>query len=281
MRNETLYGSDDGLLMNEEGVGSWSPDKYAFFRLYAHQFTTGMKGKWDSLVYLDLYAGTGQSRLEGTNQILLGSPLIALSVDVPFDRYIFCEENPETISALRERVRRNFPNADVRFIEGDCNQKLQQIGKEVPNRALTLCFVDPYKLNIRFQTLQALARNRRMDFLCLLASRMDAGRNPHNYTKDVSTKIDLLLGSNDWRQRWEAVKASLASDPNLGDFVCKELSKKMEDLGYLPTEFHEMQGIKTDGGILLYHLALFTKGAVAKRYWQQARTHAPGQRNLF
>jgi hypothetical protein len=44
MRNETLYGIEDGLLMNEE-VGAWSPDKYKLLQLYAHLFTSGMHGK--------------------------------------------------------------------------------------------------------------------------------------------------------------------------------------------------------------------------------------------
>jgi len=58
VKNETLFGEQDGLEMNDEGVGSWTAEKYRQFQLYAHQFTQGMKGKWKSLAYLDLYAGS-------------------------------------------------------------------------------------------------------------------------------------------------------------------------------------------------------------------------------
>src|ERR1035437_1117031 len=184
VKNETLFGEQDGLEMNEEGVGSWTAEKYRQFQLYAHQFTQGMKGKWGSLAYLDLYAGSGQSRVPGTNEILLGSPLIALSLDVQFNQYVFCEMDQAKLSALKQRVKQRFPSANVEYANGDCDDPSFHLGEKIPKGALTLCFVDPYRLDIQFNTLRSLARNRSMDFLCLLASRMDAGRNPHNYTKE-------------------------------------------------------------------------------------------------
>lgn len=280
MKNETLAGEDDGLVMNED-VGSWTAEKYRQLQLYAHQFTKGMKGKWKSLAYLDLYAGSGQSRVAKTSEILLGSPLIALSLDNKFDDYIFCEKDESKLSALRQRVRQHFPNAPVKYVLGDCDDPAFQLGDTLPGGALTLCFVDPYRLDIQLNTLRQLAQGRSIDFLCLLASRMDAGRNPHNYTKEESTKIDCFLGSSEWRENWDVSKVGLAREPNFGDFICKEFSRKMESLGYLPTELHEMRPIKTDGGVLIYHLALFAKNQMAKRYWQQASAYSQSQRNLF
>jgi hypothetical protein len=75
MKNETLVGEEDELVMNED-VGSWSDFKYRLVQLYCQLFTAGMKGKWGSLVYVDPYSGSGQSRVIGTGEILLGSPLI-------------------------------------------------------------------------------------------------------------------------------------------------------------------------------------------------------------
>lgn|ERR1700733_4213037 len=280
MDNQTLYGTEDGLSMNED-VGSWTAEKYRQLQLYAHQFTMGMKGKWKSLAYVDLYAGAGLSRVTATNEILLGSPLIALSLDIKFDHYVFCERDSTKLAALEQRVERSFSNVSVEFISGDCDDPTFHFGSAIPQGALTLCFVDPYKLDIRFKTLRSLSQNRSIDFLCLLASRMDAGRNPHNYTREESTKIDELLDSNDWRERWEESKIGVARVPNFGDFICKEFSEKMETLGYLPTELHEMRPIKTDGGVVIYHLALFSKSKIAKRFWQQASTYSQPQRKLF
>jgi three-Cys-motif partner protein len=128
VKNETLFGEQDGLRMNEQGVGSWTAEKYRQFQLYAHQFTQGMKGKWKSLAYLDLYAGSGQSLLPETNEILLGSPLIALSLDVQFDRYVFCEKDEAKLSALETRIKSRFPAASVKFVCGDCDDPSFQLG---------------------------------------------------------------------------------------------------------------------------------------------------------
>jgi three-Cys-motif partner protein len=280
MENRTLLGIEDGLVMNED-VGTWSAEKYGAVRIYAQIFTRTMASKWKSLAYLDLYAGAGQSQVKGTGEILLGSPLIALSLDVQFHSYVFCERDPSKLDALKIRVQRHFPEANVKFIRGDCNQAIPEIAAAVPAGSLTLCFVDPYRLDIRFDTVRALANGRSIDFLCLLASRMDAGRNPHNYTKEERTEIDHFLGSSTWRQNWDIATKDVAKEPNLGDFICKAFSRQMESIGYLPTELHEMKTIKTDSGVLLYHLALFSKSEKAKKFWSQASTYSHPQREMF
>jgi three-Cys-motif partner protein len=276
MRNETLYGIDDALFMNE-GVGQWSDIKYRLLQLYAHLFTAGMKGKWGALTYIDLYAGAGQSRVEGTGEILLGSPLIALSLDVQFDHYIFCEQDSIKLAALRKRVSENFPQASVTFIEGDCNDTVPQIEDSIPDGALSLCFVDPYDLSIRFETLRLLTAHRNMDFLCLLASRMDAGRNLLNYTAEDSTKVESFLGFKEWRKVWEDIATK---KPNFGDFLCGEFGRRMERLGYLPTALHQMKSIK-DANRALYHLALFARHPTAMHYWKQVMKYSIPQRSLF
>lgn len=47
MKNETLFGADDSLTMNDD-VGSWSEEKYAQFRNYTQILTSGMSNRWDS-----------------------------------------------------------------------------------------------------------------------------------------------------------------------------------------------------------------------------------------
>jgi three-Cys-motif partner protein len=99
-------------------------------------------------VYIDLFAGAGKVKIEGTDKILLGSPLLALNVPDQFDRYIFCEQNPVRLGALKSRVRQGYPNADVHFL-GDSNENVERILGLIPTpskekKVLTFCFVDPY-----------------------------------------------------------------------------------------------------------------------------------------
>jgi len=42
-----------------------------------------MKGKWDTRVYVELYAGAGYNRIRDTDLIIAGSPIRALTVLAP------------------------------------------------------------------------------------------------------------------------------------------------------------------------------------------------------
>jgi hypothetical protein len=85
---ENLRVEDDGLVCPE--VRWWAESKYRLISLYDELFATGMKNKWDQRVYVDLYAGAGYSHIHGTDVRLKGSPLLALDVSCPFDKYISC-----------------------------------------------------------------------------------------------------------------------------------------------------------------------------------------------
>ena len=77
-----------------------------------------MKDKWDQRVYLDLYAGAGYSRVQGTRNFMKASPIIALTVRHPFDKYIFCEGQEDLLDALKTRVKRIAPQANVAYVLG-------------------------------------------------------------------------------------------------------------------------------------------------------------------
>jgi hypothetical protein len=71
-KSEAVDSSDDGLPVIE--VGPWAEKKYGLVQLYQELFATGMKNKWQNLIYVDLFSGPGKVRVRGTNKILLGSP---------------------------------------------------------------------------------------------------------------------------------------------------------------------------------------------------------------
>src|SRR5438445_8447200 len=94
-KDEGLVVSDDRLICPE--VGTWTETKLRLVSLYAKLFSSGMKNKRDKRVYLELYGGAGYSKVRGTSRIIAGSPLRALTLPDTFDKYIFCEENPEKL----------------------------------------------------------------------------------------------------------------------------------------------------------------------------------------
>jgi three-Cys-motif partner protein len=276
-----MIAGNDGLPTIE--VRPWAEDKYAMVGLYDRLFSTAMKKKWDTRVYIDLYSGPGFVHVAGTNRFLWGSPLIAMEVSDPFDKYIFCEKDPTHLDALRTRARRLFPRLDAHFVAGDCNEQIDQICAAIPRtskqkRVLSFCFLDPFDISIKFSTVRRLA-DFRMDFLFLLALHMDANRNLTSYLSRDNSKIDDFLGLPDWRERWRQEEAGGKRFPR---FLAEEYSRLMETLGYLPVPFHRMKQIRSDEKNLpLYHLALFSRHNLAYDFWGQVLQYSSPQRKLF
>ena len=272
---------DDGLFRGKE-VGRWAEEKHALVSFYAKLFSTGMKDKWDERVYIELYAGSGHSRIKDTKRIIAGSPLQALSLEHPFDKYIFCEVNPKALDALRIRVEKIAPSAKVAFILGDCNQRVSEIVAEIPahsigHRVLSLCFVDPYDIGIKFETLRTLSE-KYVDFLVLLALYMDANRNYRNYVEEEAVKIDEFLGSSTWRDEW---KISQQTGTLFPQFLAEEFSRSMERLKYQPQPFYKMKPVSIpEMNVRLYRLALFSRSDRAYKFWDQVLKYSTPQTTL-
>src|SRR5262245_30743441 len=137
-----LEPKDDGFII--PNVGGWAETKYRLFALYDTLFSSGMRRKWGKRVYIDLYAGAGINRIRVTQRLAYGSPLLALLVDHPFDKYIFCEKIQENIDALRVRTKMLSADAEVEFIPGDCNERVNDIVAAIPvpskqSTVLSLC----------------------------------------------------------------------------------------------------------------------------------------------
>ena len=269
--------SDDGLFCPE--VGKWAEDKHGLVSFYAKLFSMGMKDKWDKRVYIELYAGAGFAKIRDTPRVIAGSPIQALLLEHPFDKYIFCEADVRSLEALKVRVKRAAPSANVAYILGDCNDRVDDVLAEIPahskdHRVLSLCFVDPYDIGIKFETLHRLSI-KFVDFLVLLALYMDAARNQDNYLKEEAVKINEFLGSRDWREKWRVAQQDGKQFPQ---FLAEEFSHSMEGLGYEPQPFYKMKKVMfMEKNWPLYRLALFSRNAVAYSFWDEVLKYSTDQ----
>lgn len=270
----------DGLPCPE--VGPWAEDKYKLVWLYDTLFSTGIKKKWDCRVYIDLFSGPGVVQVKGPNKLMSSSPMLALSVQDKFDKYIFCETSGEYLDALRKRVNIHFSGIDASYVHGDCNDKVEEICSLIPkpskdHKVLSFCFVDPFNLELKFSTVRRVA-DHFVDFLILLALDMDANRNQKAYTDPTNHRIDDFLGQSEWRERWTK-RSNKAEFPR---FLAEEYARQMETLQYLPLPFHKMKQIRSDvKNLPLYHLALFSRSPLAYEYWDQVLKYSSSQRKLW
>jgi three-Cys-motif partner protein len=269
---------DDGLETPE--IRPWGEHKYRLVQGYARVFATAMKRKWDQRVYVDLYAGSGHARIEGTTRIVPTSPLRALTIPDPFDRYIFCEKDPALLGALRARVSRERKHFDVDFVLGDGNVEIDEVLAKLPvpsrsNRVLAFCFADPFKLDdLKFETIRRLS-SRYIDFLILVPTEMDANRNMVLYSQPHNKTLDTFFGDANWRTAWK--KAELEGEPFWG-FVLKYFASCMEGLGYLDHAAEQAELIRSvEKNLPLYRLAFFSRNPLGTRFWKEVRKYATPQ----
>jgi three-Cys-motif partner protein len=276
--NPIMKVEDDGLFIHDGHT--WAEDKYKLVGGYCDIFTKGSRKNWDQLVYVDLFSGPGFCRIKETGKILKSSPLIALSLPIPFDKYIFCDNDKKSIQAISERVSRNYANKNVDYINEDSNSAIGKIKSLIPAHSvnktvLTFCFIDPFDLNIHFETVKTLAEKRLVDILILQAYYMDANRNYDNYIKDDNVKISKYLGFSNWRQEFQKSKYF----PN--DFV-NYLSVKYDDnmkkLKYLGPERSSFKIPQKN--VKLYYLSFYSRHLLGNDFYKKVQTYADDQLNL-
>jgi three-Cys-motif partner protein len=272
---------DDGLITPE--VGAWAEYKYRLVWNYAKMFSSSMKNKWDARVYIDLFAGAGRSKIENSKQIVAASPLLALDIPHPFDKYIFCDNETDKRQALEQRVKRDHQNANVAFVE-EANTHVAAILEAIPKhsstyRVLSFCFADPYKLkNLRFSTIKRLSE-KYMDFLILLPTYMDAHRNLVYYIESSNTVIEDFTGSQVWRADW---KLAEARGQEFGLFIADLFGKQMKDLKYIYTGLSDMIPVRsTDKNLPLYHLAFFSRNEKGAAFWKETKKYSTDQISMF
>ena len=208
---------NDGLYIPPP-VGEWSRAKHHFLWRYLNAFTTAMKDKeWSGLHYIDLFAGAGIEEIRGSGELTWGSPLLAAQATHPFTRIHLCEKRRRRYDALAKRMHRIQHEVSPQIIHGDANANIDEVVAEIPPRALSLAFMDPYGLHLHFSTVKALAA-RRADLIVFFPDRLDALRNWKIYDTKPNSNLDRFLGEGvDWRaglletpkDRWAEVLRNL------------------------------------------------------------------------
>lgn len=277
--NSQIQVDSDGLFTPD--VREWSLEKYKLVGSYCDIFTTGMKNKWDQLIYIDLFAGAGYAKIEETGKIFRNSALLAMSIPVPFTKYILCEQDPERFAALSERVKRDFSHLNCELIQGDSNKNIDQVLKAIPpfgkgNTLLPFCFVDPFSLNLHFNTISALGKGL-MDFLILQALHMDANRNFDSYFKEENTKIANYLGKSNWRELME--KDGVAYKKDFVKFLAEQYQSQMKELGYQENKLmHQIRS--NEKNLPLYYLSFYSKNPRGEEFFKKVQKRVTSQTTL-
>jgi three-Cys-motif partner protein len=154
----------------EDVIGKWSEEKLELLEKYLRAYARIMSSQkrkrgWpEAFHYIDAFAGSGQARAKDEERYIEGSPLRALQCDPPFDYCWFIERSPQRVEKL-ESLRSQFPNREIIIRLGDCNQILREeiIPQITRQRQHGLVFLDPYGLQVEWETVVALAKAKTFD----------------------------------------------------------------------------------------------------------------------
>jgi len=252
--------STDGLPVRDSGP--WIDTKHRLLAYYAEMFATGMKFKWQSRVYLELFSGPGRCAIRDTGKEELGSPLKVIGHE--FTKFIFTEMSVPAAEALATRLE-PFGNASLAEIWcGDCAEAIHEI--RIPANSLTFAFIDPTGIgHAPFSLIEALHRKTRCDLLINIQHGMGIKMNIHQYKPDAHEQSALtkFLGNDSWKQ---------LSRHSPRDFFRAVLDLYKQQLDRLGFSFIGREVlISNQQGTGLYLLLYASKHPLGQKFWEEAR----------
>jgi three-Cys-motif partner protein len=204
--------------------GDWTEDKLQrlekYLTIYRNIFTQSKRANFFRTWYVDAFAGTGlrTSRTVDYGTISLlgddlsqpnatrfrkGSARIALGLHNPFDRYLFIDKSRSHVAQLRSMLCNDFPGLLERcqVRQEDANLALCTWCQEVDwKRNPAVVFLDPYGMQVEWNTVEALAATNAIDLWYLFPLGVN-----RMLTRDGKIdakwqgRLDTLFGTKVWR----------------------------------------------------------------------------------
>ena len=263
--------------MNKEflEIKEHSHMKYNILRKYLLACERFSK-KYQNFAYIDTHGGSGKVVFK--NKFEDGSPLIARKVNPTFPSYAI-EINPNRCRRLKESVK---DLSNITVIQGDCNQKIEEILKDIPEWKFVLCFVDPDGLieedtgchELSWETVEKIAKRRKTELL--LNFPLEAITRFIGYiakfSNPIAEKFREALTSFFGADKWEHIGL------NKGQLLDLYISERLK-------KHYEFQGailIKASN-IPLYYLIFASKHQVGAKIMRDImwKEWGKGQQILF
>lgn len=204
--------------------GEWTEKKLLIIDEYLKQYSKVLKNTRVKKIYIDAFAGSGKTIIENKTEttetitlfdcfpdadfpkvdnspkVLDGSAILSLRYD--FDEYYFMEIDVERLNNLRKIIKTEYPEKydKVKFINGNSNETLKQILKNITVRDRCLMFLDPYALELDWEVIEGISKCGVIDLWYLfplnaISRVIPKDRRKLNTNEKLITKI---LGTNEW-----------------------------------------------------------------------------------
>jgi three-Cys-motif partner protein len=214
--------------------GDWTSTKLDVLAKYLTSYTTALKDKPSAerpfrKAYIDAFAGTGYRSMrhdddaqESANlmlpdlaeaapqELLDGSARLALKTTPRFDSYIFIDRNKDRCQQL-EALKTEFPDlaAGITVEKGEANSEIQKLCKKGWRSHRAVLFLDPYGMQVEWDTIVAIAQTKAIDLWLLFPLGIGVNRlltRSGDIPKAWRQRLDKLLGTTDWYDEFYRVE---------------------------------------------------------------------------
>ncbi len=201
--------------------GDWTTEKLERVRKYLAAYVIALKKQGFHLLYIDAFAGTGYRTLkrdENQAELLLpdlaqpdsqtfanGSARNALEIQPQFNEYVFIEKDPARCVEL-ERLKTDFPqmSSGISVINADANTYLSQLCQKTEwmrRRRRAVLFLDPFGMQVEWNTIRAIAETRAIDLWLLFPLGIGVNRLLRRDGKidlALRSRLDAFFGTTEW-----------------------------------------------------------------------------------
>jgi three-Cys-motif partner protein len=224
--------------------------------------------------YIDLFCGPGRAHIRDTEEIIDGSPLVAVAearcVGAPFTQILLGDVNPQYCAAVAARLHARDVEAAV--FEGKAEDSVLRIAEQLNPHALHFAFLDPYNLEaLPFSVIERLAQFKHMDIL-IHVSAMDLQRNLKQYLESAHCPLDLFAPG--WRAAVDRRRRDESNRRSILDYWLH----KVRELDMSPAQAIEL--VTGSRRQPLYWLVFVARHPLAGEFWEKIRDISP-QRPLF
>lgn len=194
--------------MRHEFGGIWTRKKLSVLEAYLKFYVTALKKMPFTLHYADAFAGTGSHDpiFEDGQELLVpyedfrGSVLTALDVEPGFDHFHFNDLNPGHVAELH-MIKQAHPERSIEVYEQDANFFVPEFCAKLGQSDRAVLFLDPYSTQLDWNTLEYVAKSKRVDLWLLFPISVILRMTPKDGTKvkpEWKNTLNRLLGTNSW-----------------------------------------------------------------------------------
>ena len=188
--------------MNLDEIGPWSEIKLDILHDYAAPYSKILSSYGFHHGYIDAFSGPGLHLRRGGGDQVLGSPLVALSIQPPFNEYHFIDLDGEKVKFLQGQVGNR---GDVTFYTADSNHVMLE--SVLPRfsytkRTRALCVLDPYKLTLDWKVVCAAGASKAIEvFINFPVMHMNRNCKHENVSRILPGELaamDHFWGDRSW-----------------------------------------------------------------------------------